>query len=1041
MQREINFRKPIADRSARWLFGTLLLATLNFPVIAKGDETFRIPENSEKSTALPSTPAETVASAKLPDGFKLGVFAAEPDVHNPIAMTTDERGRLWVAENYSWSGNNFGNFDGSIRDRILIFEDEDGDGVYDTRKVFADNLRKLTSIEIGNGGVWAISLPNVLFIPDKDRDDQPDGPAEIVFDGIDEGAVGHTPANGLKWGPDGWIYARHGILATSNIGQPGATDSQRIKINTGVWRFHPVTRRIETVMHGMTNAWGYDFDEHGEMFVINTVIGHLWHVVPGAHVERMFGVDINPNSYQLIGQTADHVHWDTGELWHEIRDGISNKTDAAGGGHAHIGLMIYQGDNWPEQYRNRLYTLNLHGRRLNSNVLEREGTAFVGKRAPDLCFIADPWFRGMELLTGADGGVYLSDWSDTGECHDHDGVHRTSGRIYKLTYENPTKTGKIDLATASDQELVNALGHANTWWARTAKRILSERYFGNRESPEAKQLHSQLLKLVIASSNQDNAISGTINVPHRLRVLETLFVTGMADEGFLIQLLGDENENVQATALKFLVDGLIPGSVEPSELVAKSLLAKAKSSTSGLVDLYLAASLQRLPNSLRIEMANELSLRSQWKDDRSFPKMLWYGFEPTVSSNPAQAIRIAGKSPLPLLTENIARRITQDLEKDPAAVDQLVSGAAQPDFADPLSVVRGMAKALAGWHKAPAPENWDALAKRLEGMDTTSVSSELQSLQLVFGDGKALEQLVAISTDGAADPEVRRQAVRSLSVSKAKDFENHLIKLLDDRVVGLDAIRGLAYYDLPSTPQALLARWLHLGPFERKEIVNTLASRPVYAKALLKGVQEGVLSASEISAFHARQMQSFEDAELTESIAKHWGDVKVSDEAKKELVSQWHKKLTPENLAKADLSQGRALFQQNCANCHILYGVGAKIGPDITGSNRNNLDYLLENILDPSASVGAEFRTVIILLEDDRVVTGVIVEQTDRTLTIQTSQEKEIVDRRDIASMKQSSTSLMPDGIVQNLSDEQVRDLFAYLMHDSQVSLPDNAAK
>src|SRR5262249_31540290 len=151
-------------------------------------------------------------------------------------------------------------------------------------------------------------LPNLLFIPDLDFDDVADGDPDVVLDGLDDGAViGHTPANGLKWGADGWLYARHGIQATSSIGKPGSGESQRIKINTGVWRYHPMRGTVEPVMYGMTNSWGFDFDRHGEQFVINTVIGHLWHVVPGAHVRRMYGVDLNPHTYQLIEQTANHV--------------------------------------------------------------------------------------------------------------------------------------------------------------------------------------------------------------------------------------------------------------------------------------------------------------------------------------------------------------------------------------------------------------------------------------------------------------------------------------------------------------------------------------------------------------------------------------------------------------------------------------------------------------------------------------------------------------------------------------------------------------
>jgi putative membrane-bound dehydrogenase-like protein len=190
------------------------------------------------------------------------------------------------------------------------------------------------------------------------------------------------------------------------------------------------------VAHGGTNSWGHDWNQDGELFMINTVIGHLWHVIPGAYYRRMFGTHLNPHVYEVIEQTADHFHWDTGsEKWSDIRTGISNKTLELGGGHAHVGMLIYQGGTWPKEYHGAMLTCNLHGNRINMDRLERQGCGYVGKHAPDFMQAKDKWFRGIDLLTGPDGNVFVSDWSDTGECHDNDGVHRTSGRIYKIVYE------------------------------------------------------------------------------------------------------------------------------------------------------------------------------------------------------------------------------------------------------------------------------------------------------------------------------------------------------------------------------------------------------------------------------------------------------------------------------------------------------------------------------------------------------------------------------------------------------------------------------
>jgi len=242
----------------RWMrFQFAFISAFGCMSLAVIAEDFPQPPDTEKSTDHPMPPDEVCRSAVLPPGFQLTAFAAEPDVKNPIAITTDDRGRLWVAENYTWAGADAGNFNVKLRDRVVILEDTDGDGKHDKRTVFWDQATRLTSIEVGFGGVWLLCSPNLLFIPDRNRDDVPDGPPEIVLNGFNTDAVSHTAANGLKWGPDGWLYGRHGILGTSKIGVPGADDSHRVQINTGVWKYHPTRRACEAVMHGMTNPWGF----------------------------------------------------------------------------------------------------------------------------------------------------------------------------------------------------------------------------------------------------------------------------------------------------------------------------------------------------------------------------------------------------------------------------------------------------------------------------------------------------------------------------------------------------------------------------------------------------------------------------------------------------------------------------------------------------------------------------------------------------------------------------------------------------------------
>jgi putative heme-binding domain-containing protein len=219
-------------------------------------------------------------------------------------------------------------------------------------------------------------------------------------------------------------------------------------------------------------------------------------------------------------------------------------------------------------------------------------------------------------------------------------------------------------------------------------------------------------------------------------------------------------------------------------------------------------------------------------------------------------------------------------------------------------------------------------------------------------------------------------------------------------------------------------------------MIATLASRPSYAKTLLSALREKKITPAEVSAFYARQILAFEDPDLTAQLIELWGNVRVSAAEKRALIEGYKSKLGVDALAGADPSAGRAMFQKNCANCHVLYGQGRKVGPDLTGSNRKNLDYLLENIVDPSATVAVDFRVLLLALDDGRVLTGVVREQSDRTLTIQTAQEPITIDRKEIETSTQTASSMMPDGLLQNYSDAQVRDLIAYLMSINQVPLP-----
>jgi len=926
---------------------------------------FPKPFNSEKGQ--PMSAEEAAASMELPPGFKCQVFASEPDVQQPIAMAWDPKGRLWVAENYTYAENP-SRWNTDLRDRIIILEDKDGDGKQDGRKVFWDEGSYLTSVEWGYGGAWILNNGTLSFIPDKNGDDVPDGPPEILLDGFNVKTIGHNIVNGLRWGPDGWLYGRHGITDTSSVGAPGTPNEKRTKLNCAIWRYHPTRKVFEVVAHGGTNSWGHDWNADGELFMINTVIGHLWHVIPGAYYRRMFGTHLNPHVYEIIEQTADHFHWDTGaEKWSDIRTGISNKTLELGGGHAHVGMLIYQGGAWPKEYNGAMLTCNLHGNRINVDKLERQGCGYVGKHAPDFMQSKDKWFRGIDLLTCPDGNVIVSDWSDTGECHDSDGIHRTSGRIYKIVYGEPKKMEPINVGAMKNEELVQLLENKNNWWARTALNQLHER------------------KADIPLTND----------------------------------LGNQDESIRVATLRNLLDS---DALKYAETVQKL----TASDPSGIVRLQIASGLQRLPLDVRWPIATALAQHEEDANDRQQPLMIWYAIEPAVAADPMKGVELIAKAKLPTVRRLVARRITEEIENQPAAVDALVALMTK-DAEVREDILQGMSAGLDGWSKAPKPKGWDEFSSSATMAKTESAKLIIQQLSTVFGGGRPMEELIPIVKDVEGDASARRNAFASLTRTTSPELFLVVRGLINDKVLGTSARSALAAYDDPSVPKALINAWPVRSEEQQAATVATLATRPSYASALLDAVKSGKVPLSLITPYQARAIRSLNDEGLTKKLTEVWGELRDTPEAKKEEMAKWTAFLTPETLAKGDAAKGKLIFMGTCAACHKLYGEGGMIGPDLTGGDRHKLSYLLENILDPSAIVPADYRMTVLKLKDGRTMTGVIPEKNQRTVTVQTPAERLVIERSEIADQQQLSMSLMPEGLLTALGEENVIHLMAYL--------------
>ena len=565
----------------------------------------------------------------LPDGFKIQLAASEPDIVRPISFTFDARGRLWVVEGHTYP---IPAPEGKGKDRILIFEDSDGNGSLDKRKVFMENLNLVSGIEVGMGGVWLCAAPYLLFIPTDFEKDVPTGEIQKISDGWGTQDT-HEVLNNLRWGPDGWLYGVHGVFTHSKVGKPGTPENERIKINAGVWRLHPSTHQFEVFAEGTSNPWGIDFNDYGHAFITVCVIPHMYHVIQGARYERQAGKSFNPYTYDEIKTIADHKHY-VGERGPHAGN---FRSAAVGGGHAHAGAMIYLGgSSWPAEYRNVIFMNNINGARLNNDLLTRKGSGYVASHKNDFLAMNDTWSQWLNLKYDPSGSVFAIDWYDKNQCHStNPDVHdKTMGRIFKISYKKDSFI-HVNLYKASDMELVNYQLHENEWFVRTSRTILQER--GANEA-----VHIALNQI----------LSNHPDITRKLRALWTLHVTKGTNEAMLQKLLLHENEHIRSWSIQLLL--------EKKDISVESLSAlenMAVKESSPLVRLYLTAGLMRLPLGQRWKILEILSGREEDIKDHNLPLMLWYAAEPLAELNIEKLIGIAESTKMPQFLKFTIQRI------------------------------------------------------------------------------------------------------------------------------------------------------------------------------------------------------------------------------------------------------------------------------------------------------------------------------------------------------------------------------------------------
>jgi putative membrane-bound dehydrogenase-like protein len=963
------------------------------------------------------SPAEAIRRMKVADGFEVKLVAAEPMVRQPVSISFDDRGRVWVIQYLQYptpAGLKPVKVDQYLRtvydrvpepppngpkgaDRITILSDFDKDGRARKSKDFLTGLNLCSGMCIGHGGVYVLQVPYLLFYADRDGDDVPDGDPEVLLKGFGMEDA-HAVANSLQWGPDGWLYGAQGSTVTANV--------RGIEFQQGIWRYHPITKEFELFSEGGGNTWGLDFDAHG-----NVIAGTNWggfamlHQVQGGYYIKGFGKHgplHNPHTYGYF----DHVPYK------DFR-----------GGHVTCGGIVYHGSAYPARYDGQYVAGNLLSNALHWHLVERQGSSFTNRFGGEFLVANDPRFRPVDCLTGPDGAVYVADWYDIRANHVDpvDNWDRTTGRIYKVVASGGRKppdgydqSGGLrpPLAKRSSQELVALLAHPNDWYRREARRILAE-----RRDPG---VVPGLRKTILAEKG-----------PLALESLWALYVSGGFNDAFALKLFDHPNEDVRAWTVRLLCD---PKNVSPS--IAARLADLARVEASPTVRSQLACSAKRLPGKEGLPIVRELLRHDEDVNDPHIPLLLWWAVEDKAIRDRDRVLGLldapeAWQRPLirQFIIERLGRRyMAEGHEEDHATCARLL--AAAPGPGEVKLLVQGMDKALEGRLLSKVPA---ALERPLgELWAKQSASPLLVRFALRLGSPQGYDRALAIAADSKAPDVDRISLIEVLGQAGKPECVPVLLRALAEargdkvREATLAALQPFAD---DAVTKAVLDAYPKLSPALRGRAQTLLCSRPASSLALLRTVDAGAIAPKDVPLDQLRRIAGYKDDRLTKLLEKHWG--KVGPLPAGEKVARINAIKHALGQRPGDKVNGKALFTKTCGTCHTLFGEGNKVGPELTGADRKNLDFLLTSVVDPSAYIRPEFVAHIVSLKDGRTLTGLVAESSPQTVTLLNEKnERTVIARDKIEEMSASPVSLMPEKILDPLSEQEIRDLFAYLQSD-----------
>jgi putative membrane-bound dehydrogenase-like protein len=959
-------------------------------------------------------------------GFDVSLVAAEPLVRQPVCIEFDDRGRLWVVQYLQYpnpAGLKRVKVDRYSRtvydrvpepppkgpkgaDRISILEARDGSGRATTAKDFVKDLNLATGIAFGHGGVFVLQVPYLLFYPDRDGDDVPDADPQVLLKGFGMQDA-HSVANSLTWGPDGWLYGCQGSTVSSEI--------DGIAFEQGVWRYHPITHKFELFADGGGNSWGLDFDAVGNLLYSTNFGGYvLLHAVQGGYYWKQFdkhGSFRNPFTFGYFDHAAHK----------DFR-----------GGHVTVGGIVYQGDTFPAALRGKYIAADLLGHAVRWNDIQPIGSTFRTAHGGELLLANDTWFAPSDVTLGPDGAVYVADWHDKRTAHPDPDAEwdRSNGRIYRIQ-ANGAKTAPLpDLPKLPSEKLVALLAHPNDWIVRRARRILAD-----RRDPEV----IFPLQRIVAQSKYE---------PLGLQALWALYGSGGFSAGFAEKLLDHPNPHIRRWTVRFLGDDR---TVSPA--LVERLAALAAREPDVTVRSELASSARRFPAPLGLAIVEQLLRHGEDAKDPHLPLLLWWAVE--HHAGPSRRQVVAQFAPAAMWKNAFAReailgRLMRRYAAEGTEAGLLACAELLASAPGPAERQLMLASLDQGLRDRPGHAAMQAMGSLFTNYapirSTKDVSKELKfppelTRQLLASWKADVTDATLLRLLVLADHEPARERVRALAVTQttplalrvrtvallesASDLASLLAKTEPEevRMVALDTLQR---FDRADTVWAVLGRYSEMSPKLRSRAVDVLLSRKSWALALVQAVDAGKVPDKDVAIEQLRVTTTHGDKQLMALVRKHWGNVSAG--TPEEKLAEMRRLNNDLNAGIGNPAAGKVLFKKHCAACHMLFGEGEKVGPELTGANRRDRDFLLASLVDPSAVIRREYLSHVIRTTDGRVLTGLIVEQTAGKLTLVNAKGERLgLAPAHVESLQESPVSVMPEGLLTALTPQGVRDLFSYL--------------